>query len=245
MSQQLKRGTWLIGVGGWIALLLLPAGLWAVQEWKSGIDWPEPKVVQPGEAPSQPPADATVLFDGTSLAAWDGADKWTIENGYAIDGGNLVSKQKYGDCQVHLEFASPEKVEGDGQGRGNSGLYFMGRYELQILDSHNNPTYFDGQCASIYKQHPPLVNASRKPGEWQTYDIIFQAPRFEPDGSLKTPAYITALHNGVLVQNHYEIQGETAYVKPPTYTAHADREPLSIQFHGNPVRFRNIWLREL
>lgn len=213
-------------------------------EWKSGIEWPRPPVVSPGQDKA-PPSDAIVLFDGTSMSEWEGGEKWTVENGYAIDGGTVVSKRKFGDCQLHLEFATPTEIEGDGQGRGNSGVYLMNRYELQILDSYENETYFDGQCGAIYKQHPPLVNASRKPGEWQSYDIVFKAPRFNEDGSLKSPAYITVLHNGVLIQNHFELKGGTFWDQAPEYTPHAEREPLMIQFHGNPIRFRNIWIRDL
>lgn len=227
-----------------VGLITGTAGAWFYPEWKSGIEWPEPVVIDPGSA-EQAPSDAIVLFDGTNLDAFEGGEKWTIENGYAIDGGNLRSKEKFGDCQLHLEFATPAEVKGNGQGRGNSGAYLMGHYEVQILDSFENPTYFDGQCASIYKQHPPLVNACRKPGEWQTYDIIFTAPRFHDDGTVKSPAYITLLHNGVLVQNHFELLGGTAWDSPPAYHAHPERESLSIQFHGNPVRFRNIWIRDL
>jgi hypothetical protein len=229
-----------------LAALLLagPAVAMWVDEYKSGIVWPEPPVVDPGEA-GKPPADAIVLFGGESLDAWDGGDKWQIAEGIATAaGGGITSKEKFGDCQVHLEFASPEEVKGKGQGRGNSGLYLMGRYEVQILDSFENETYFDGQCGSVYKQQPPTVNASRRPGEWQTLDIIFTAPRFNADGTLQTPGYVTALHNGLVIHNHFELQGSTSYVEAPKYTAHADREPLHIQFHGNPVRFRNIWIRE-
>jgi hypothetical protein len=214
------------------------------QEWKSGIEWPEPPVVKPGTR-TKPPGDAIVLFDGTNLDAWDGVENWTIEEGVATVGSTVTSKQKFGDCQLHLEFATPAVIEGKGQGRGNSGVYLMGKYELQILDSYENETYFDGQCAAVYKQRPPLVNASRKPGRWQTYDIIFTAPRFHEDGTVKTPAYITALHNGVLVQNHLELQGSTFFHKPPEYERHGDREPLTLQYHNNPTRFRNIWIRDL
>jgi hypothetical protein len=145
---------------------------------------------------------------------------------------------------VHVEFATPDKVEGSGQGRGNSGLYLMGRYEVQILDSFDNKTYFDGQCGSIYKQQPPMVNASRKPGEWQSLDVLFTAPKFAKNGDLLTPGYVTVLHNGIVVHNHFELQGSTSYTEPPKYSAHGEQEPLHIQFHGNPVRFRNIWVRE-
>jgi hypothetical protein len=157
----------------------------------------------------------------------------------------VATREKFGDCQLHLEFATPAEVKGEGQGRGNNGVYFMGHYELQILDSYDNKTYFDGQCGSVYKQHPPLVNACRKPGEWQTYDIIFTAPRFNDDGTLKSPASITALQNGVLIQNHFELQGGTFWDRAPGYSKHALREPLTLYYHRDPVRFRNIWIRDL
>ncbi len=224
------------------------AAAWWVDEYKSGTVWPAPPVVDPGpaaERPASPPSDAIVLFGGENLDAWENGEKWQVADGVATaDQSQIATKQAFGDCQLHVEFATPEKVEGDGQGRGNSGLYLMERYEVQVLDSHDNPTYFDGQCGSIYKQQPPTVNASRKPGEWQTYDILFTAPRFLDDGTLKSPGYVTVLHNGVVVHNHFELQGTTSYTEPPKYSKHADREPISIQFHGNPVRFRNIWLRE-
>ena len=213
-------------------------------EWKSGIDWKEPRLVTPATEKTAP-SDAVVLFNGENMEEWNGGNKWTVENGYGVCGGNVSTKKKFADCQLHLEFATPEKVSGEGQGRGNSGIYFMGKYEVQILDSFENKTYFDGQCASVYKQHPPLVNASRKPGEWQTYDIIFHAPKFRPDGSVHTPATLTVLQNGILVQDHYELLGDTNYDRPPSYTGHKDREAIQLQFHGNPVRFRNIWLRDL
>lgn len=216
-----------------------------VEEYVSGIMWAEPKVVNPGPV-GGPPSDAIVLFDGKDLSQWEGGDKWKIEEGYAITtGGGITTKRGFGDCQFHIEFASPSEVKGSGQGRGNSGIYFMGVYEVQVLDSYENQTYFDGQCGSIYKQFPPLVNACRKPGEWQAYDIIFSAPKFDDQGKVKKPAYLTVLHNGVLVQNHSELLGGTFYDKPPSYTAHADKLPIHLQFHGDPVRYRNIWLREI
>lgn len=216
-----------------------------VQEYKSGIDWPEPKVVDPGPV-GGPPSDAIVLFDGKDLSKWKGGEKWKIQDGYAIaDGSGINSNDAFGSCQLHLEWASPAEVKGEGQGRGNSGLYLMEKYEVQILDSYENKTYFDGQAGSIYKQRPPLVNACRKPGEWQSYDIIFEAPRFDEKGAVKKPGYVTVLHNGVLIQNHFELMGGTFYERPPKYESHPAKMPLHIQFHGNPVRFRNIWIREL
>lgn len=220
------------------------ASAFFAREWKSGILWPEPPIVNPGPVGGVP-ADALVLFDGKDLSSWNGGDQWLIADGVATaHKTGLTSKQGFGDCQLHLEFATPAEVKGSSQGRGNSGVYFMGRYELQILDSFNNLTYFDGQCGAVYKQRPPMVNVCRQPGEWQSYDILFTAPRFHADGRLKSPAYITALQNGVVIHNHLELLGSTAYTEAPRYTAHQPKEPLSIQFHGNPVRFRNIWIRE-
>jgi hypothetical protein len=224
-----------IGIGG-----QAPA-----QRYLSGILWPEPAVVTPGEG-SAPPSDAIILFDGKDFEAWDGAKGWKIDSdgGFTVKGG-LQTKRSFGDCQLHLEFASPKEVRGSGQGRGNNGVGFMGaRYEIQVLDSFNNKTYPEGQCAAVYNQRPPMVNASRRPGEWQTYDIVFIAPRFDKDGKVLRPAYVTVLHNGVLVQNHTEVVGETAYDHPNVYTKHAEKLPLVLMYHGNPVRFRNIWLRE-
>jgi hypothetical protein len=219
-------------------------GLNLFDGWESGIPWPEPKVVDAGPA-GGPPSDALVLFDGKDLSQWEGG-KWIIKDGYAISNeADIKTKRAFGDCQLHLEWASPEKVEGSSQGRGNSGVIIMENYEVQILDSYENKTYFDGQAGSIYKQHPPLVNVCRKPGEWQTYDIIFTAPRFAKDGKVEKPAYVTVLQNGVLIQNHFEIQGTTGYLEGPAYHAHAEKLPLILQYHGNPVRFKNIWIREL
>ncbi len=241
-SSLLPRSIW-----GTFALVPFALGmvLLAAEEYKSGRVWPEPKTIDPGP-PGGPPSDAVVLFDGKDLSAWVGAEKWEVNDGVAtVRGGSARTKQEFGDCQIHLEWASPEKVSGSGQGRGNSGVYIMGKYEIQILDSHDNPTYFDGQAGSLYKQWPPLVNASRKPGEWQTYDIIFNGPRFDSTGNLLKPGHVTVLHNGVLVQNHAEIQGGTAWDRPPAYTPHGTKGPLHLQDHGNPVKFRNIWVREL
>lgn len=213
-------------------------------EFKPGIQWSEPRIVDPGPV-GGPPSDAIVLFDGTDLSQWKNGDRWIIKDSYAIASETgIETKQAFGDFQLHIEWASPDEVTGEGQGRGNSGVMIMGRYEVQVLDSYDNTTYYDGQAGAIYKQHPPLVNACRGPGEWQTYDIIWTAPRFDAQGRLVRPAFLTVLHNGVLIQNHFKLAGDTPYSRPPHYEPHPAKLPLSLQFHGNPVKFRNIWLRE-
>jgi 3-keto-disaccharide hydrolase len=230
------------------AAILVTGMIAQVHEYKSGIVWPEPEIVTPApiDHPFAPPSDAIVLFDGTDMSAWQGGERWEVKDGYAVSKGiTAVSKQDFGDIQLHLEWATPEKVSGEGQGRGNSGVYLMGLYEVQILDSYENTTYYDGQAGSIYKQTPPLVNACRKPGEWQTYDILWEAPHFAADGSLAKPAHVTVLQNGIAVQNHFELLGGTFYDQAPIYTPHAEKGPIHLQFHGNPIRFRNIWVREL
>ncbi len=240
-SRTFRQAASLLGVG----LVVSATCALAAKEYLSGKVWPEPKIVAPGPV-GGPPADAIVLFGGKDMSAWEGGDKWKVADGVATAaGGGVTSKQAFGDCQLHVEWASPAEVSGSGQGRGNSGVYLQGNYEVQILDSYDNKTYFDGQCGAIYKQMPPLVNVCRKPGEWQSYDIIFRAPRFDASGKLEQPAYVTVLQNGVLIQNHFQIEGTSAWDAPPQYTAHAPKLPLQIQFHGNPVRFRNIWIREL
>jgi len=185
------------------------------------------------------------------LSQWQtesgGAPGWEVKDGVATvtKTGNIVTKQPFGDCQLHIEWATPAEVKGDGQGRGNSGVIFQERYELQVLDSYQNKTYFNGQAGAVYSQYPPLVNVCRKPGEWQTYDVIFHAPRFDDNGNLLKPGTITVLQNGVLVQDHVEIKGYTGSV-PGKYKAHPLKQPLLLQDHGgNPVRYRNIWIREL
>jgi hypothetical protein len=213
---------------------------------------PAAPVVTPGKTAHDAPSDAIVLFDGKDFSNWVG-DKgqpigWTLENGAMVvkgGSGGIKTKRGFGDCQLHIEFRTPAKVEGDGQGRGNSGIFIMGLYELQVLDNYANKTYVNGQAGSMYKQLPPLVNACRPPGEWQSYDIIFTAPRFYPDGRLQSQARITVLHNGVLVQNNMSIWGSTEYIGSPVYKKHSDKEPISLQDHGNPTAFRNIWVREL
>jgi hypothetical protein len=213
---------------------------------------PAAPVVTPGKSPQDPPSDAVILFDGKNFNNWEAQNKgpiqWTLENGAMVvkgGTGGLRTKQGFGDCQLHVEFRTPAVVKGEGQGRGNSGIYLMNRYELQVLDNFDNKTYVNGQAGSIYKQLPPLVNACRPPGEWQTYDIIFTAPRFYDDGRLKSQARITVIHNGVLVQNNAAIWGGSEYVGSPVYKKHGDREPIYLQDHGNPTAFRNIWIREL
>lgn len=213
---------------------------------------PQVTVITPGKSASEPPSDAVVLFDGKDASKWvaknGGEVKWKVEGGAltVVGGtGEIKSKDAFGDCQLHIEWRTPAEVKGDGQGRGNSGIFLMGKYELQVLDSYNNRTYSNGQAASIYKQLPPLKNASRGPGEWQTYDVIFTAPRFAEDGTIKSQARITVIHNGVLVQNNATLSGGTQYIGIATYDKHGDKEPLTLQDHGNPVSFRNIWVRPL
>jgi hypothetical protein len=215
-------------------------------------DRPRPRVVTPGAQVGIAPSDAIVLFDGKDLSHWvtqkDGSPaKWKVENGYfeVVKGaGQIATKEKFGDMQLHIEWASPAVVSGNSQGRGNSGIFLQGRYEIQVLDSFENPTYADGQAGAIYGQWPPLVNAARKPGEWQTYDIVFEAPRLDGDKVLK-PAFVTVFHNGVLVQNHHDIMGPTKHRETTKYEAQPAQDSLELQDHGNPVRYRNIWIRRL
>jgi len=229
-----------------VVVAAFAANLFAIQqEYKSGVVWPEPKIVAPGANPGDPPADAIVLFDGKDLSQWNNGDKWLVNDGYAVvQKSDILTKQSFGDYQLHVEFATPEKVSGRGQGRGNSGIFLANRYEVQVLDSFDNKTYFDGQCASLYKQQPPMVNVCRKPGEWQTYDIAFESPRFGEDGKLIKAGIVTVVHNGVIVQNHFELQGGTYYDRPASYTKHPLKQPIRLQNHGNPVKYRNIWIRE-
>ena len=214
---------------------------------------PVPPVVDAGSTEGAPPADAVVLFDGSGTEAWqstkDGSEaNWNVSDGILTvnpGAGAIKTKKGFGDVQLHLEWKAPEEVKGEGQGRGNSGVFLMEKYEVQILDSYQNDTYTNGQAGSVYKQSPPLVNVTNPPGEWNAYDIIFKAPRFNAEGLLIKPATITVLHNGVLVQDHFELRGPTEYTGIPNYTAHPDQLPIVLQDHGNPVSFRNIWIREL
>jgi len=213
---------------------------------------PEPRVVTPGKTSLDAPSDALVLFNGKDLSQWQavggGAPTWKIKESYMQVNpgkGNIQTKKGFGDCQLHIEWKTPDTARGEGQGRGNSGIFFMSRYELQVLDSYHNRTYSNGQAGSMYKQSMPAVNVCRGPGEWQTYDIIFTAPRFNSDSTLKSPARITVLQNGVLVQNNVSIWGSTEYIGIPSYKMHGDKEPIILQDHGNLVGYRNIWIREL
>ena len=216
----------------------------SADEYLNWIEWKEPPIVTPAEN-NGAPSDAVVLFDGKDFSAWQGADKWKIENGTMVAGkGDIRTKESFGDCQLHIEWSAPTPATGSGQGRGNSGIFFMDNYELQVLDSFDNKTYFDGQAGAIYKQTPPQVNATRAPGTWNIYDVIWTSPRFNDDGSLKSPAYITALHNGILILNHFELKGDNPFHRPPQYKKQADKLPIRLQDHGNPMRFRNIWIRE-
>jgi hypothetical protein len=218
---------------------------------------PLPPVIDPGTAstqqtPGRPPSDAIALFDGKDLSKWQHKDgstaKWKVENGYfevVPKTGYIYTKEPLGDCQLHVEFAEPSPPKGTDQDRGNSGVFLHGLYEIQVLDSYENKTYADGQAAAVYGQFPPQANASRPPGQWQTYDIVFHGPRFDAAGKLLRPARITAFHNGVLVQDNVELTGPTANKQRPPYTATPEKLPLALQDHSHPVRYRNIWLREL
>lgn len=238
----------LAGVSALAAVTAAAAiGVCRAQDYRSGIDWKEPTVVTPGKAPGDPPSDAVVLFGGKDLSAWENGDKWKVEDGVATivaGAGEIRTKEHFADSQFHIEWSAPTPPESESQGRGNSGVFF-GPYELQVLDSYENKTYFDGQAGAIYKQTPPMVNAMRPPGEWNVYDVLWTAPRFKEDGSLQSPAYITLLHNGVVVLNHFELLGDTPFNRPPEYTAHPPEQPIRLQDHGNPVRFRNIWIRPI
>lgn len=214
---------------------------------------PEVPVITPGENPGDAPSDAIILFDGTNLAEeWvgerDSVPHWRVENGVLTValGGGIKTKREFGDFQLHIEWRAPAEVKGSGQGRGNSGVYIQERYEVQVLDSYGNRTYRNGQAGSIYKQYAPLVNACKPPGEWQTYDIVFNAPVFKEDGLFMVPPRLTVLHNGVLIQNAVELRGPTQYIGVPEYFVEKHgKGSILLQEHGNPVSYRNIWIREL
>jgi hypothetical protein len=231
---------------------MLPGQKWHVHDPAR----PYPPVVTPGATPGAPPSDAIVLFDGKDLSKWaqngQGAEKgklvapkWPVKDGYFEVGphtGPLFTREKFGDIQIHVEWSEPPDIQGSSQGRGNSGILVMGLYEIQVLDTYHNPTYADGHAAAIYGQWPPLANAARPPGEWQVYDIVFEAPRFE-DGKLVKPAYQTVFWNGVVVHNRKEVMGPMVYRQVAHYTPHDAELPLALQDHNNPVRYRNIWVR--
>lgn len=244
------------------ALLLTVGGACAQTKPEETEQWtPVPAVVTPGAMDTAAPSDAIVLFDGRNLDQWvatrdKSPAKWRVEGGVMTvnkGAGNIETKRSFHNYQLHLEWQIPADIAGEGQGRGNSGLFLASTgagdagYELQILDSYNNKTYVNGQAGSIYKQAIPLANAMRKPGEWQVYDVIWTAPTFNADGTVKTPAYVTVFQNGVLLQNHFTLKGETLYIGAPSYKAF-DGAPIKLQSHGDPskpISFRNIWLREL
>jgi hypothetical protein len=251
---RIKSVSWFLGVLCGYAFNLpiveaqLPTG-WKAHDW----DRERPRIVSPGTSnlPLSAPSDAVILFNGKNLDEWRSADggpaKWIVKDEVmeSVPGsGYIFSAKSFGDVQLHVEWASPEKVEGKSQGRGNSGVFLQGLFEVQVLDSFENVTYADGQAGSVYGQYPPLVNASRKPGEWQSYDIVFRRPTFL-DGKLAQPARMTVLHNGVLVQDNVRPLGPTSWLQHKPYEASQERLPLSFQDHGNPVRYRNVWLREL
>lgn len=230
---------------------MLPSGKWHVHD----PNRPEPTVVTPAPTFSHgaaAPADAIVLFDGTDLSKWQddkgNESKWVIHDGImecVPKSGYIFTKEKFGDFQLHVEWAEPAKVEGSSQGRGNSGVFLQNQFEIQVLDNYNNPTYPDGQCGAIYGQSPPLVNACKMPDQWQTYDIIFTAARWD-DHKLVSPAYVTVIQNGILVQNHQPIIGPTGHRTLGTYKHELPATgPLALQDHGNPIRYRNIWIRNL
>ena len=240
-------------VEGYTDTPLLPGGKWHVHD----PNRPQPTVITPGtfssqEKPGQPPSDAIVLFDGKDLSQWRDVKgqptKWVIDKGEMVvtpKSGDAWTKQEFGDMQLHVEFSEPSPAKGNGQGRGNSGVFLMGKYEVQVLDCYGNQTYPDGQTAALYGMHPPMVNACLKPGEWQVYDIVYTVPRFEKDGKLIAPGYVTVIQNGVVVQNHADFLGASGHRNLATYKAHPPTGPLKLQDHGNPVRFRNIWVRPL
>ena len=222
-----------------------PGSKWRVHDSSR----PQPRIVTPGNG-TEPPSDATALFNGTDLTGWRGRDgeaQWKVESGYmeVTPTGDIETVEHFGDCQLHVEWASPAVVTGDSQGRGNSGVFLSGLYEIQVLDCHDNPTYADGLTGAIYGQSPPLVNACRPPGEWQTYDVIFESPRWQ-GGKLSIPGFMTVLQNGILLHHRQEMRGPTTHRNVTNYdTPHPPQGPLKLQDHGNPVRYRNIWIRAL
>jgi hypothetical protein len=245
---------------GCLSIIVLNSQAQKAKPEETEVYTPVPKVVDPGKKDCGVPSDAVVLFDGTNLDQWVSAKdstkpaQWTVQNGLVKvnkSAGDIQTKQSFQDYQLHLEWRVPENITGQGQARGNSGIFlasvYDGGYELQIMDSYNNSTYVNGQVGSVYKQYIPLANPMRPPGEWQVYDVIWTAPRFKPDGSLESPARVTALLNGVLVQNNVSLKGRTEYIGQPKYDPHGPA-PIKLQAHGDPsepISFRNIWVRPL
>ena len=271
----MKRKLFILGIVSTAAVLLMAqaqkkkggAGRWnqpvgysdtpviPEQKWKvHDIDRPTPRQITPGTLPTNPPSDAVILFDGKSLDQWTfngkrdtPPAKWKLENGYmevANSAGDAVTKEKFGDMQLHIEWASPQEILGNSQMRGNSGVIVMSRYEIQVLDSWENPTYADGQAGAIYGQWSPLVNAIKKRGDWNYYDIFWEAPKFEGDKLVKHP-YVTVMHNGVMLHHHQKVVAPMAHRTVAAFKAHAAEEPLMLQDHNEPVRYRNIWARKL
>lgn len=260
-------------IAGPVLFFILLISLPALSQQKQGdpalteIWFPVPKLISPGKTSANPPSDAVILFNGRDVSAWQSKKgkpfNWKVADSsitvvpFAEDAEysaeekqkntvqGIQTKQGFGDCQLHIEWRTPAEIKGDGQGRGNSGVFLMGRYELQVLDSYNNITYSNGQAGSIYKQHMPLANVCRAPGEWQSFDIIFTSPQFYKDSTLKSAARMTVFQNGVLIQNNVELWGSMQYIGAPKYEKHGLKEPLLLQDHRNPVSFRNIWIREL
>jgi hypothetical protein len=236
------------GVSGFKDTPMQPDGKWHVHD----PERPQPPVVTPGsfssqDRPGKAPSDAIILFDGTDLSSWRDKDgkpaPWKLADGALIsDRADIVTTQQFGDIQLHLEFCLPAP-EGSGQGRGNSGVFFMDKYEIQILDVYQNKTYADGATGAVYGQHPPLANANLPPGQWQVFDILFTTPRFKSNGELESPAYVTVFLNGVALQNHQAFRGPTNWKTVGRYSRHGPTGPISLQYHNNPVRFRNIWVR--
>ncbi|MBN1974337.1 MAG: DUF1080 domain-containing protein [Sedimentisphaerales bacterium] len=253
MGRGMRRGTAPVRQG--TQYIESETGRWLVHD----INRPAPPIITPGtestqDQPGKAPSDAIVLFDGKDLSNWVSANdspvRWTVQDGYMVSqnrAGDIKTQQSFGSCQLHLEFAAPVPATGMSQERGNSGVFLMSTYEVQILDSYENKTYPDGQCGALYGRHVPLVNACRAPGQWQTYDIIFHRPVFNGSEVVKKAAF-TIFHNGVLIQDHVELSGGTGWIDEHTitnYEPHADKLPLLLQYHNNPVKFRNIWIREL
>jgi hypothetical protein len=256
-------------VGSWMGLAIFFASISTIQPFAASEgtqqQWspndrnrPEPSIITPGTVSTQakagsPPSDAVVLFNGKDLSNWEavrggGPVKWTVGKGYfevASGTGDIQTKQAYGDCQIHLEWTTPNPPKGKDQDRGNSGVFLHGLYEVQILDSYQNVTYADGEAAAIYGQYPPLVNASRPPGQWQTYDFILHGARFDQGGKLLRPANVSVIFNGVLVQDHVNIKGPNVLHVGAPYEPAAEKLPLRLQDHHHPVRYRNLWIREL